>query len=433
MCVSAASSTPQPDTPTGPRWTALQHWAFGVAFVYFTLDALPDLLLRLPGGRAIFPLYWRIWNPVLPWFGRYALHARNPDSLRLPTGPILLGDFPGGYVLMLLFLLLGLGVAAIWTFVGRRRQDYRTLHYWLRVYVRYALACSMLGYGLAKLFPLQFAPLGLVELLTPLGMFEPRQLLWEFMGFSRPYQVFTGLVECLGVGLLFWRRTTLLGSLLLVGALANVLMLDIGYGVGVRRIALRLLLMAIFLAVPDLSRLADFFLWHRPVGPGDLTAPSWRRPWAKRSALALKAVIILYLVGSRVIPDSKDPRLAAAPRPALYGVYKVQRFVRNGREESLDDPRAWQWIAIGERGMTIQLSGANWERLAAVFDDEKRSITISYGPRRANSLTYSRTGAEDVVLTGLLENQPAEIVLRQFPEPQFPLNDPAALRWGSIW
>ena len=36
-----------------PPWTALQRAAFRVAFVYFILDAFPDLLRRLPGGPAV--------------------------------------------------------------------------------------------------------------------------------------------------------------------------------------------------------------------------------------------------------------------------------------------------------------------------------------------------------------------------------------------
>jgi hypothetical protein len=432
MVSSGTVSAQYAEAPPGARWTALQRWAFRVAFVYFTLDAFPDMVLRFPGGPFLLVLYWKVWNPVLPWFGRYVVHARNPRGLPLPRDPILLGDFAGGYVLMLLFLLLGVALAAIWGLADRRRGDYQTLHYWLRAYVRYALVCSMLGFGLSKLFPLQFGSLGLVDLLTPLGMLEPRRLLWDFMGFSRPYQVFTGIVECMGAALLFWRRTTLLGSLLLIGALGNVLMIDIGFGMTVRRIALRLLLMALFLAAPDLRRLAQFFL-HLPVTPGDFRRPSWNNVWTRRFALAVKAVVILYLVTGQLSKNMRDPRLVAAPRPALYGVYKVQQFLSNGRADSPDNPRAWQWIAIDERGMAVQVSGLKWEQVAAVFDDAKQTITISNGPRRKSSLTYSRTGADDVLVQGVLNNQSTEILLHRVPEPRFPLNDPSSMHWPSIW
>lgn len=412
----------------------LQRWAFRVAFVYFTLDALPDLLLRFPGGPSVLVPYWRMWNAILPWFGQYALRLPNAGNLRLPIVPVLLGDFAGGYVLMLCSLLLAMGAAAVWTFVDRRRGDYRTLHYWLRVCVRYSLACTMLGYGISKLFQVQFRSLGLVDLLTPLGMLQPRELLWDFMGFSHPYQVFTGVVECVGAVLLFWRRTTLLGALLLTGALANVLMLDSSYGVSVRRIALRLLLMALFLTVPDLRRLADLFLLHRPAAPADLGGASWTNPWARRFAIAAKAVLIVYFIAAQSIRYYGEMKLVAAgTRPALYGLYKVQRFLRNGREDAPDYPHNWQCIAIDGRGMAVQLSSENWERPRVAFDDATHSLTIWSGPQRKSSLTYSRTGPDDVLVKGVLDNQPTEILLRRIPEPRFPLNDPLALRWVSGW
>jgi hypothetical protein len=334
---------------------------------------------------------------------------------------------------MLLFVCIGLAAATVWALADRTRGDYRTLHYWLRVYVRYALAFSMLGYGISKLFQVQFRPLGLVDLMTPLGMLQPSELLWDFMRFSRPYQVFTGLLECLGFVLLFWRRTTLLGSLLLIGALSNVLMMDISYGVSVRRIALRLLLMALFLTVPDLRRLVDLFVLHRPASSAHLGGPSWRSAHMKRLAVAVKAIVILYVITTSSLSYYEDRKLAAVPNPALYGLYRVQRFLRNGQEDAPENPRSWQWIVIDGRGMAIQLSGLNWERRRVDFDGGPQTITIWSGRQRKSSLAYSRTGTDDVLVKGVLDNQATEILLRRIPEPRFALNDPLAMHWPSIW
>ncbi len=53
------------------------------------------------------------------------------------------------------------------------------------------------------------------------------------MGYSTPYNVFTGLVETVPAMLLFFRRTATLGALLLVAVLANVVMLNLCYDVPV--------------------------------------------------------------------------------------------------------------------------------------------------------------------------------------------------------
>ncbi len=72
-------------------------------------------------------------------------------------------------------------------------------------------------------------------------------LLWTFMGYSKTYNLFTGLVEFTAGALLFIPRLSTLGSLLSVGALANVLLLNLSYDVPVKLYSFNLLLMGLFL------------------------------------------------------------------------------------------------------------------------------------------------------------------------------------------
>jgi hypothetical protein len=39
---------------------------------------------------------------------------------------------------------------------------------------------------------------------------------------------------------------------------------------------------------------------------------------------------------------------------------------------------------------------------------------------------------DDVLIKGVLDNQPTEILLRRIPEARFPLNDAQALHWISV-
>jgi hypothetical protein len=89
------------------------------------------------------------------------------------------------------------------------------------------------------------------------------------MGYSAPYNVFTGGVELLAGLLLFSRRLTTIGALLSIAALTNVLMLS-SYDVHVKLFTLHLLAMGVFLLAPDLRRLGNVFLFNRVAPPAEL-------------------------------------------------------------------------------------------------------------------------------------------------------------------
>lgn len=54
-------------------------------------------------------------------------------------------------------------------------------------------------------------------------------LLWNFIGASAAYTIFTGVAEVLGGLLLVARRTALLGALVCIGVMSNVVLLNFSY------------------------------------------------------------------------------------------------------------------------------------------------------------------------------------------------------------
>jgi hypothetical protein len=82
-------------------------------------------------------------------------------------------------------------------------------------------------YGVVKLFQGQFSAPSLEALTTPLGELPPMRLLWLFMGYSKPYIFFGGFLETAGGLLLFFRRTALLGALMVAAVMLNVVMLNL--------------------------------------------------------------------------------------------------------------------------------------------------------------------------------------------------------------
>ena len=103
------------------------------------------------------------------------------------------GERAYDYVQLFCFFAFSLAAAAVWSIVDRRRTQYDKLFGLLRVYVRYVLACTMLSYGMSKVFRLQFGEPLPNRLLQSYGDSSPMGLLWTFMGYSAPYTICSGI------------------------------------------------------------------------------------------------------------------------------------------------------------------------------------------------------------------------------------------------
>src|SRR5947209_5464086 len=86
----------------------------------------------------------------------------------------------------------------------------------------------ILFYGFAKLNGSQFTVLA-SELDKPLGQVSGFWLTWYYFGYSPIYGNIIALVQILGGVLLMFRKTTLLGSCLLLPIITNIILVDIFY------------------------------------------------------------------------------------------------------------------------------------------------------------------------------------------------------------
>ncbi len=98
-------------------------------------------------------------------------------------------------------------------------------------------------------------------------------LLWVFMGMSRLYSFFGGIGEMVGGLLLVVPRFTTLGALISGAMMTNVLLLNLAYDVPRKIYSIHLVLMCVFLLLPDLRRIVDFFLLNRKLPAFTAGAP----------------------------------------------------------------------------------------------------------------------------------------------------------------
>ena len=87
---------------------------------------------------------------------------RAADFLGIAIVPTSGGSGDTSYDYVRLLLMAGLSILAtvIWSIKDHRRQDYRALHAWARIWIRYALALCMLTFGAVKVEPEPVPPEG---------------------------------------------------------------------------------------------------------------------------------------------------------------------------------------------------------------------------------------------------------------------------------
>ena len=364
--------------------------------------------------------------------------------MRLPPMPadswkFLFSDSIEGCVVLGGFGILAALATVAWTALDRRRSEYRTLHEWLRIYIRYALAFAMLYYGMDKIFALQFNMYlpNPRTIAMPLGDIGPMELLWTFMGYSKAYTIFAGTGEVIGAMLLFFRRTTTLGALIVCGVMANVVAMDFSYGVTVRILASFLLAEAIFLATPDATRLINVFVLNRPAPAANLDSP-FNKPWMAKPRLALNAAILVFALYWSMGPAIKDPRkrgnFAKSP---FYGLYQVESFTQNGKLLPPSDSNWRRVIFEHEDYFTALRLDDSIRNYATDFDTAKNRVAI-FGwddasdrekrPRWKGEFSYSWKDAENVELQGDFRNQPVVIDLRKVDLSKSPLLS----RWFAL-
>jgi hypothetical protein len=265
----------------------------------------------------------------------------------------------------------------------------------------------------------------LARLLQPYGDSSPMGLLWTFMGASKTYNVFTGAVEMLGGALLFISQLTTLGALVCICAMGNVFILNMSYDVPVKLYSFHLLVFAIFLAAPDLRRLADLFIFRGKVQLA-INPPLFRRKWANRGLLAAQLLLGVYFAGEFLYGSHQSSALYNAKSP-LQGIWLVDEFSMNGqvRPVSLADQLRWNRVIFDNAyELSVQSIDGARNRYRSRIDLKQGKITFVKrdNPTHTADFAFSRPQPELLTLEGAMEGQRIGVKLHRIQEPSFLLN-----------
>ena len=386
---------------------------------------LPLPLGALPWTEGLDQKYESIWHIIVPWVGAHILHVSSPVSTA-NTGS---GDRMYDWILVLCYVTFAAVATLIWSALDRNRSDYRKLDKWLRLYVRFSLAIWMMSYGGAKVIPSQFPLPRLNRLIQPYGESSPMGLLWTFMGASPGYTIITGTVELLAGALLILPRTAMLGAIVSAAAMTQVLILNMCYDVPVKLFSFHLILMSLFLLLPNARRFVDVFLSDRPVGPAP-TQPLFERRNLNRAALVVQGVFGLYLLGWSVHQgyDIYKQYGAGAPKPPLYGIWSVDEVSIDGvlQPPLLTDETRWRRAIFQRAGFLViqPMTGAN-QVYALELDIESRTIALTSpeNPGWKAEFSFEEPEPSQLSLTGQVDGKSTRAKLVRVDESQFLLTN----------
>jgi hypothetical protein len=296
------------------RWSFGTRLAFRFAFCYLMLYALCS-------GNAtlweVIPFHigehledWTSW-PFFhgaQWLGQHLFHLTGVGAKLHRTGS---GDTILNWIAVAIMLTAAIAATLLWTAFDRRSLAYPRLFFWFRLTLRLTLGVAMIGYGLAKLFPLQMAPPSLAVLNEPLGNTSPMTMLWTLIGLNPVYEIICGAAEFSAGILILFRRTGLLGELLTAFLATNIVLYNFCYDVPVKLYAAHLLFMSIALIVPDMPGLFNFFFLHRACKPID----GWVKP-ARRYGLRVETICVVVALLLAVLPQAFGAAKAVAQQHA---------------------------------------------------------------------------------------------------------------------
>jgi len=374
------------------------------------------------------------------YLAQHLFHVQGPGSHIHET---ISGDTAIVWIANGIMLVLAFVGAVLWNVLDWRRPHYQTLSAWLRFTIRLTLGITMIYYGFAKLFPTQMQLPSLAVLNEPVGHMSPMSMVWTMIGMSPAYESICGAAEIAAALLILFRRTALAGSILTAFVTVNVMLYNFFFDVPVKLFATHLLIMALFVVLPDVQPLIDFFWRHKQSAPTGVWVPPASRPLFRRITVAIEGLFLVSSLATVLydeIPlyrkqvaaqEEKTPlrggwRLDGMGRPAEANVNSV--LMGNGL------PMTELYIDTLIRGSVRTSDGELW-RAYVKPDRSKQTLQISI--KGTNNFEYAASlpDIDHLVLTPSGKDATKEPQLRftRIPlEATYPLMT-RGFHWVNEW
>jgi hypothetical protein len=162
--------------------------------------------------------------------------------------------------------------------------------------IRYCIAFNIASFGWKKFYGLQFiVPAEIAGL--PMNQQSGEWLTWFYFGHSQTFGIIIALIQIGGGYLLLFRRTLLLGSIILFSLLINLTLINIFYqmNAGALLQSVVLTIGVLFLILLEYKKLVVFFLKTKSNLPSLSFNSNFAKNMIRLSAIVLSLLFTIYL------------------------------------------------------------------------------------------------------------------------------------------
>ena len=409
-------------------WKPWEKFGFRFLFLFFGITSLLCVMLNAFIASLAFSKDGFDMNKLFkPLTG--AFHWLDKHLYHIGYDPKIHASFPGdnhfGVTFYLTVILFGILVTIIWSIIDKKRTNYDKLFYWFCVYLRYVLAITIIGYGIDKIIPVQMSSPSAAVLTEPYGNLNRFNVLWTFMGVSTGDMIFTGSLEVIAGLLLFFRRTALAGSLLIVAILSNIVALNCFYNVGVKLFSLQMLLIALFLLAPYYQRLFQFFFNNSNIVAASPKRFVFQNKRKRYMVTAMLLFVPIIAIGLSLVTNYKTYQRVAA-NEQKQKIYDVAAFVAKDTLAPLTtDTLRWKRVLLfvdGHNMVVYNMQGkGKWFKFK--IESIKKTLTLNSDDKAKMKVFHYTYPAKDMMhLAGKWNGKDISVSLKLSPLDSIPLN-----------
>ena len=228
------------------------------------------------------------------------------------------------FYLGLFIILASISFIFIWQYLEyNKKVSSKKIFSFLQGILIYSLTATFMKWGLIKIVRLHMTTsLGWMEM--PMTSLSGEKQLSHFFGQSYPMVFILGLCEIAGGMLILFRRTRLIGIMILFVMTANIVLIDTLYNVNnPLREAIILLIGVLFLAFQDYEKIKKFFFEANDNLPRfDFDNKNLK------GAIKISAILIPIIV---LVPNWKIQY-----REGLTGKYNIRKMTINGLDQPIE-------------------------------------------------------------------------------------------------